>query len=62
MKATIVLSFVAAAMAGMIEKRECHADNCARQVTGTRPGLTPIESRQADCSSFMTATVIPDAV
>merc|ERR1712000_116056 len=61
MKAAVVLSFVAAAMAGLVEKRGCNANNCARQVTGTRAGLTPIESRKADCSSFMTATVIPDA-
>ncbi|KAG9256185.1 uncharacterized protein F5Z01DRAFT_672180 [Emericellopsis atlantica] len=61
MKAAVVLSFVAAAMAGLVEKRGCNANNCARQVTGTRAGLTPIESRKADCSSFMTATVMPDA-
>merc|ERR1712000_72511 len=62
MKAAVVLSFVAAAMAGLVERQgRCGGDNCARQVTGTRAGLTPIESRKADCSSFMTATVIPDA-
>ncbi|EHK16144.1 uncharacterized protein TRIVIDRAFT_184567 [Trichoderma virens Gv29-8] len=62
MKAAIVLSFVAAAMAGVIERTDgCHADNCARAVTGTREGLLPITSRQADCSSFMLATVTPEA-
>ncbi|KAL6693311.1 hypothetical protein J3F84DRAFT_350715 [Trichoderma pleuroticola] len=60
MKAAIVLSFVAAAMAGVIERTNgCNADNCARAVTGTRDGLLPITSRQADCSSFMQATVTP---
>jgi serine protease inhibitor len=61
MKAAVILSFAAAALAAGFEKRACHADNCARQVTGTRPGLLPITSRQSDCSSFMTAVVIPDA-
>ncbi|KAH6608241.1 lipase/esterase family protein [Trichoderma cornu-damae] len=62
MKAAIVLSFVAAAMAGVVERTNgCNADNCARAVTGTRDGLLPITSRQADCSSFMLATVTPEA-
>ncbi|KFH48550.1 hypothetical protein ACRE_006930 [Hapsidospora chrysogenum ATCC 11550] len=62
MKAAIFLSFAATVMASVLNKRQCHADNCARQVTGTRPGLSPIESRRADCSSFMTSTVVPDTV
>ncbi|EGR44610.1 uncharacterized protein TRIREDRAFT_124059 [Trichoderma reesei QM6a] len=63
MKAAVVLSFVAAAMAGLINERTngCNADNCARAVTGTREGLLPITSRQSDCSSFMQATVTPKA-
>ncbi|POR32475.1 Uncharacterized protein TPAR_07308 [Tolypocladium paradoxum] len=62
MKAAVILSFVAAALAGAVEVRQnCGGDNCARQVTGTRDGLTAIESRKADCSSFMKTTVIPDA-
>ncbi|KAL7926366.1 hypothetical protein ACQKWADRAFT_280108 [Trichoderma austrokoningii] len=62
MKAAIVLSFVAAAMASVIERtNSCNADNCARAVTGTREGLLPISSRKADCSSFMRATVTPQA-
>lgn len=63
MKAAIVLSFVTAAMAAVINERTngCNADNCARAVTGTRDGLLPITSRQADCSSFMRATVTPKA-
>lgn len=63
MKAAVVLSFVAAAAAGLLEARNghCGGDNCARQVTGTRDGLKPIESRKADCSSFQQTTVVPDA-
>ncbi|KAK5992057.1 hypothetical protein PT974_05453 [Cladobotryum mycophilum] len=60
MKTAVVLSFVAAVMAGVVEKRDCHGNNCARQVTGTRDGLLAITSRQADCSSFMKATVTPE--
>ena len=60
MKVAVVLSFAAAAMANAFDKRACNADNCARQVTGTRPGLTPIESRKADCSSFQLTTVHPE--
>jgi hypothetical protein len=41
----------------------CNADNCARAVTGTRPGKTPsVESRKIDCSSFQKITVIPATV
>lgn len=63
MKAAVVLSFVAAAVAGAIEPREghCGGDNCARQVTGTRDGLTAITSRKNDCSNFMKTTVVPEA-
>ncbi|UNI24709.1 hypothetical protein JDV02_010436 [Purpureocillium takamizusanense] len=64
MKAAIILSFVAAALAGAVNPRDghCGGDNCARQVTGTRDGLKPIESRKADCTSFMRTTVVPDPV
>lgn len=63
MKAAVVLSFVAAAVAGAIEARDghCGGDNCARQVTGTRDGLSPISSRKNDCSNFMKTTIVPDA-
>lgn len=63
MKAAVILSFVAAAVAGAIEARDghCGGDNCARQVTGTRDGLSPVSSRKADCSNFMKTTVVPDA-
>lgn len=59
MKVAVVLSFAAAVMASAFDKRACAADNCARQVTGTRPGLSPIESRKADCTSFQLTTVTP---
>ena len=38
----------------------CNANNCARAVTGTRPGKTPaVTSRQSDCASFVRSTVDP---
>jgi len=44
--------------AAALEPRGCNANNCARAVTGTRSGKMPaVTSRQADCSSFMEATV-----
>ncbi|PNY25686.1 Uncharacterized protein TCAP_04376 [Tolypocladium capitatum] len=58
MKAAVVLPFVAAFAGAAFA---CGGDNCARQVTGTRDGLTPLASRKADCSSFMLTTVVPDA-
>lgn len=62
MKAAVVLFFVvAAAMAGTLQPRACAGNNCKRQVTGTRAGLLDITSRQEDCSSFMKATVVPEA-
>ncbi|QPH19678.1 hypothetical protein C2857_004970 [Epichloe festucae Fl1] len=63
MKAAVILSLVAAAAAGAVDARDgrCGGDNCARQVTGTRHGLTPLSSRQADCSIFMKTTIVPDA-
>jgi hypothetical protein len=40
----------------------CNANNCARAVTGTRPGKTPaVTSRQSDCASFMHNSVNPTA-
>ena len=63
MKAAVILSFVAAALAGAVQPRagHCGGDNCARAVTGTRPGKPPVSSRQADCSSFQLTTVTPAA-
>lgn len=59
----LVPALAVAALANAIQGRNnhCGGDNCARQVTGTRPGLTPLSSRRADCSNFMRATVVPDA-
>ena len=60
MKVALILSFAVGVMAS--SGKGCNADNCARQVTGTRPGLTPIESRKDDCSDYMTQTETPEAV
>ncbi|KAK3361111.1 hypothetical protein B0T24DRAFT_114445 [Lasiosphaeria ovina] len=38
-------------------RRTCTSNNCAREVTGTNPGLPPVTLRKADCSSFMARTV-----
>ncbi|EJT72918.1 hypothetical protein GGTG_09769 [Gaeumannomyces tritici R3-111a-1] len=36
----------------------CNANNCARDVTGTREGKLPLlEVRKTDCANFITATV-----
>lgn len=66
MKAAVILSLVAAAVAVAVDGRDgrdgrCGGDNCARQVTGTRHGLTPLSSRQADCFNFMKTIIVPDA-
>ncbi|OAA78551.1 hypothetical protein LEL_05374 [Akanthomyces lecanii RCEF 1005] len=58
MKSFAVLSALVAAAAAA---GRCGGDNCARQVTGTRDGLLAVTSRQADCSSFMQTTIVPDA-
>ncbi|PWI64521.1 hypothetical protein PCL_09570 [Purpureocillium lilacinum] len=64
MKASVILSLMATAVATSMERRArlCGGDNCARQVTGTRDGLKPLESRKADCTSFMRTTIVPDPV
>jgi len=38
----------------------CNADNCARQVTGTRKGAATVSAHSSDCSVFMTVTVESD--
>ncbi|KAM3447799.1 hypothetical protein MY3296_008369 [Beauveria thailandica] len=53
----VVSSLVAVAAAAS----RCGGDNCARQVTGTRDGLSAVTARQKDCSSFMLTTIVPDA-
>ncbi|KAK2011855.1 hypothetical protein LZ32DRAFT_322671 [Colletotrichum eremochloae] len=59
MKVAVILSLISLALGSVVEKRACAGNNCNRQVTGTREGLLPITSRQADCSSFLKATVTP---
>lgn len=54
-------SFAVLASLVAIVAANCGGDNCARQVTGTRAGLLDITSRKADCSHFMTTTIVPDA-
>ncbi|ATY61203.1 hypothetical protein A9K55_006723 [Cordyceps militaris] len=56
MKSFAVISTLIAAVAAA-----CGGDNCARQVTGTRDGLSAVTSRKADCSSFLLTTIVPDA-
>ncbi|KAL9943727.1 hypothetical protein D7B24_000189 [Verticillium nonalfalfae] len=52
MKAAAILSLVSLALGAALEERACAGNNCNRQVTGTRAGLLPLESRRADCSEF----------
>jgi hypothetical protein len=63
MKSSIIPVFLIAAAevcsASDVFQRNCDGNNCAREVTGTRAGLLPVSSRQADCSSFQLTTVIP---
>jgi hypothetical protein len=45
-----------------LQRRDCPANNCAREITGTDAHITPDPTvRLADCSSYMTATLIPPA-
>ncbi|KAK0634467.1 hypothetical protein B0T17DRAFT_586276 [Bombardia bombarda] len=62
MKFAVALSFVAVAVASVLEPRVCAGNNCNRAVTGTRDGLLPLASRSADCASFLRTTVTPAAV
>lgn len=55
----MILSLASLALGSVLEQRACAGNNCNRQVTGTREGLLPITSRQADCSSFQLTTVTP---
>ncbi|KAG9237995.1 hypothetical protein BJ875DRAFT_540005 [Amylocarpus encephaloides] len=46
------------ALSDVLEPRNCHANNCAREITGTGAHITPdLTSRLADCSSYMASTV-----
>ncbi|RCI17031.1 hypothetical protein L249_3096 [Ophiocordyceps polyrhachis-furcata BCC 54312] len=58
--AVSVLLVLSSAASVVVGDNHCGGDNCARQVTGTRGGLIPVESRRADCRSFMRATVVPE--
>ncbi len=53
MQLLAVLSLVSAVAA------TCAGNNCNRAVTGTRPGLLPLESRSSDCASYLRTTVTP---
>ncbi|KAK4162179.1 hypothetical protein QBC43DRAFT_79394 [Cladorrhinum sp. PSN259] len=55
----LAISPLAASAAHMLGRGDCHGNNCNRAVTGTRPGLLPLESRSADCRSFLLTTVTP---
>lgn len=55
------LAFIYTFVVAVAAASRCGGDNCARQITGTRDGLLPITSRQADCSSFLQTTVVPAA-
>ncbi|RDA92000.1 hypothetical protein CP533_6040, partial [Ophiocordyceps camponoti-saundersi (nom. inval.)] len=57
---SVALLLLSSAATIVVGDDHCGGDNCARQVTGTRGGLIPVESRRADCSSFMRATVVPE--
>lgn len=63
-EAAVILFLVAAAVAVAVDARDgrCGGDNCARQVTGARYGLTPLSSRRADCFNFMKTIIVPDAM
>ncbi|KAM0325119.1 hypothetical protein ACHAQA_007658 [Verticillium albo-atrum] len=53
MKAVVCfLSLACLTLGAVLEERACAGNNCNRQVTGTRAGLLPLESRSADCSEF----------
>jgi hypothetical protein len=59
----LALSVLVTVRANSLQRRQCHANNCAREITGTDAHITPdLTSRLADCSSYMTAVVVPPAV
>jgi len=60
MQILLLLGLATCAVANVIERRACNADNCLRGIRGTVSGLQPpLSSRLADCSSFQLATVTP---
>ena len=44
---------------GVLDKRACNPNNCARAVTGTRYAAAVQAQHTADCSSFMSQTITP---
>jgi len=62
MKYSVVLQFIAfeSVLSRVLHPRDCHENNCLREIIGTDPHITPtLSSRYADCSSFLKATVAP---
>lgn len=57
MKVTATLSFLLAAGLARASTTACNADNCARQITGTRSKTPDLAVRQTDCANYMTTTV-----
>ncbi|KAF1989639.1 hypothetical protein K402DRAFT_401748 [Aulographum hederae CBS 113979] len=59
MRSSSYLPLIASvASATLFERRACHADNCARAITGTAIAAL-VSVHQSDCSSFLSATVTP---
>ncbi|KAM7201230.1 hypothetical protein V8F20_004976 [Naviculisporaceae sp. PSN 640] len=50
-------TFPSTAVATKCQHGGCHADNCARAVTGTREGPVFTSQAKSDCSSFVVTTV-----
>ncbi|KAJ4307219.1 hypothetical protein N0V88_000598 [Collariella sp. IMI 366227] len=61
MKFAVVLSFISAAAAAVLEPRVCAGNNCNRAVTGTRSGIPSLSERSTLCASFLLTTVTPAA-
>jgi hypothetical protein len=62
MKLLAVLPYASLALGTSLPNTKCHANDCARQVTGTRAGLPAMSIRQSQCSSFMLTTITPSPV
>jgi len=54
-----ILFLTPTVLGGLLDRRACNADNCARAVTGTRFAASIQAQHTADCSSFMLATITP---
>lgn len=55
----VLFVLVTEALASVLQRDGCNADNCARAVTGTRYAPDVQASHTADCSSFMMQTITP---